>query len=129
MRGCRSNGSGGGIGSVGGGSGRGSGSGSGTGGSGRGSGVGGDGCGRGDIASCRNLNGRFGTSSARTASGGSSMRRRRFQVALVVLTVVLASASWTRTLSAQKAASRDADAKVLAAFKAKVDAYDALRKD
>ncbi len=44
-------------------------------------------------------------------------------MATVVLTVVLASASWTRAWAAQN------DTKVLATFKAKVDAYDRLRKD
>lgn len=48
---------------------------------------------------------------------------------MVMLTVVLASASWTRTSAAQNAAAQNADAKVLAQFKAKVDGYDALRKD
>jgi hypothetical protein len=51
------------------------------------------------------------------------MRKRQLLSAIAVLIVMLTSAR-TATVVAQ-----NADAKVLAEFKAKVDAYDALRKD
>jgi hypothetical protein len=52
------------------------------------------------------------------------MRHRRLLSAPQVLATILTSALWTSAVAAQ-----NADAKLLAEFKAKVDAYDTLRKD